>query len=312
MTDTIFPDTLIEQDVFHKESIDFRLSPSGELASLCELGKDADALLVVYADVSAELIEQLDRCKIIVKAGIGYNNIDVEAASRKGIIVANVPDYCQDEVADHTFGIFLALVRKICHLDGQVKQGIWNANQAKGVPQLRGKKFGLLGCGAIGQQVALRARAFGLEVVGYDPYSSPDLFAQNHISQIEDFDEFLHQVDFLSLHLPLTGDTRHILKKSTLSKMKKTSVVINTSRGGLIQENDLFTALIEGRLAGAAMDVLEKEPPEGAPELSSLDNVVITPHTAFLSQDSVAALRTKASQEVVRTIRNGKANNPVN
>ncbi|MBZ0332535.1 C-terminal binding protein [Halomonas sp. ANAO-440] len=312
MTDTIFPDTLVEQDVFQKESIDFRLSPSGELASLGELGKDADALLVVYADVSAELIEQLDRCKIIVKAGIGYNNIDVEAASRKGIIVANVPDYCQDEVADHTFGMFLALVRKICHLDSQVKQGVWNANQAKSVPQLRGKKFGLLGCGAIGQQVALRARAFGLEVVGYDPYSSPDLLAQHHISQIEDFDEFLHEVDFLSLHLPLTEDTRHILNKSTLSKMKETSVVINTSRGGLIQENDLFTALIEGRLAGAAMDVLEKEPPEGAPELSSLDNVVITPHTAFLSQDSVAALRKKASQEIVRTIRNGKASNPVN
>lgn len=312
MTDTIFPDTALEEGVFKKEGVEFNISPSHDLETLAELGKDADALLVVYAKISAELIHKLNNCKVIVKAGIGYNNIDVKAASEKGIIVANVPDYCQDEVADHTFGMFLALARKICHLDSQVAKGTWDANQGKDAPRLRGKKFGLLGCGAIGQQVALRARAFGLDVVGYDPYSSSELLSKHHIDKIDDLEEFLHDVDYLSLHLPLTEETRHIIDKSSLEKMKKSALIINTSRGGLIQENDLYAALIEKRVAGAALDVLEFEPPRSAPELSSLSNVIITPHTAFLSQDSVSELRTKASQEVARTINHGTPKNRVN
>ena len=312
MTDTIFPDTSIERDEFQKENIDFRLSPSADISTLCEFGKNADALLVVYADVTAQVIQHLDRCKVIVKAGIGYNNIDVEAASKKGIIVANVPDYCHDEVADHTFGIFLSLIRKTCFLDKQVKKGIWDSKLAKNVPQLKGKKFGLLGCGAIGLQVAARAKAFGLNVIGYDPYTSAQIFNRNAIKQVEDFDEFLREVDYLSLHVPLTSETRHIINTFAISKMKSSAVVINTSRGGLIEEEDLFNALVEGRIAGAALDVLEQEPPKRAPVLSKLDNVVITPHTAFLSEDSVIALRAKASQEIVRVIKNGEAKNPVN
>jgi len=312
MTDTIFPDTSIESDVFHGEDIDFKLSPSAETSTLCRFGKDADALLVVYADVTAQLIQQLDRCKIIVKAGIGFNNIDIEAASQKGIIVANVPDYCHDEVADHTFGIFLSLIRRTCFLDTQVKKGIWDATLGNKVPQLKGKKFGLLGCGAIGQQVATRAKAFGLNVVGYDPYTSAEIFKRNEIKQVKGFDDFLREVDYLSLHVPLTAETRHIINKSAFSKMKNSSVVINTSRGGLIEETDLFNALVDGRIAGAALDVLEQEPPKMAPLLSKLENVVITPHTAFLSEDSVIALRVKASQEIVRVIKNGEVRNRVN
>jgi|TARA_R110002012_G_scaffold268810_1_gene452808 D-3-phosphoglycerate dehydrogenase len=312
MTDTIFPDTSLEQSVFKENGIDFELSPSHDATTLSELGKEADALLVIYAQIGADVIENLNRCKIIVKAGIGYNNIDLEAASRKGIIVANVPDYCQDEVADHTFGIFLALARKICHLNEQVKNGTWNANDGKNVPRLRGKTFGLLGCGAIGQQVAKRAMAFGLNVVGYDPYSSAETLSQQNIRKTDDLNEFLEEVDYLSLHLPLNEKTSHIIDKSALGKMKESALIINTSRGGLIEEDDLHKALIENRIAGAAMDVLEREPPQGTPELSKLDNVVITPHTAFLSQDSVSELRRKASLEIARTLKSGTPTHPVN
>lgn len=312
MTDTIFPDTQIEKDVFRQEGIDFKISPSSDTETLSEQGKKADALLVVYAEVNSKVIESLDNCKIIVKAGIGYNNIDVDAATKKGIIVANVPDYCQHEVADHTFGILLALARKICYLNYQVEKGTWNANQGKDVPRLKGKTLGLLGCGAIGQQVAARAQPFGLKVVGFDPYSSAECFAKSKIENIVDFDEFLSRVDFLSLHLPLTDNTKHIINKKSLSKMKKTALLINTARGGLIEENDLYAAIVEGQLAGAALDVLEQEPPSVAPKLSRLENVIITPHTAFLSQDSVSDLRTKAAQEISRTLNLGSPKNPVN
>lgn len=312
MTDTIFPDTSLEQEVFSQEGIDFKLSPSSDVDTLSELGKNADALLVVYAKVNAQVIGKLECCKIIVKAGIGYNNIDVKAAAKKGIIVANVPDYCQDEVADHTFGMILALARKTCYLNNQVAKGSWNANQGKDVPRLKGKTLGLLGCGAIGQQVAERAKPFGLRVIGYDPYSPPQTFADFKIENITSFDAFLNEADFLSLHLPLTDDTRHILNQESLAKVRKTAFVINTARGGLIEENDLYTAILEGNLAGAALDVLEQEPPSNTPRLSQLDNVIITPHTAFLSQDSVSDLRQKASQEIAVTLKNGTTKNPVN
>lgn len=312
MTDTIFPDTSLEKEVFDKEGIDFKLSPSSDTDTLIEMGEDADALLVVYAEVNAQLIDKLERCKVIVKAGIGYNNIDVEAAKRRGIVVANVPDYCQDEVADHTFGMLLALARKTCYLNDQVANGCWNASQGKEAPRLKGKTLGLLGCGAIGQQVAQRAKPFGLNVVGYDPFSSPQVFEEFKIENITNFDAFLGEVDFLSLHLPLTDHTRHIINKESLSKVKKTAFVINTARGGLIEENDLYAAISEESLAGAALDVLEQEPPSKTPKLSQLDNVIITPHTAFLSQDSVSDLRKKASQEIVGTLIKGLSNNPVN
>lgn len=312
MTDTIFPDTSIEQGVFSQGGVDFKLSPSSDAETLSELGKTADALLVVYANVTAQVIDSLERCKIIVKAGIGYNNIDVEAATKKGIIVANVPDYCQDEVADHTFSMLLVLARKTCYLHNQVVKGVWDANQGKHAPQLKGKTLGLLGCGAIGQQVAARAKPFGLKVIGFDPYSSPKSLAEFQIENITNFDVFLSEVDFLSLHLPLTEKTKHIINKASLAKVKKTAFVINTARGGLIEENDLYNAILEGSLAGAALDVLEQEPPRAVPKLSQLDNVIITPHTAFLSQDSVSELRKKASQEIARTLTSGTPNNPVN
>ncbi|MGQ7261001.1 C-terminal binding protein [Vreelandella sp. V005] len=312
MTDTIFPDTSLEKDVFKQEGIDFKLSPASDAGTLIELGKNADALLVVYAEVNAQVIERLERCKVIVKAGIGYNNIDVDAATKKGIIVANVPDYCQGEVADHTFSMLLALARKTCSLSNQVKKGTWDANQGKDVPRIKGKTLGLLGCGAIGQQVAARAEPFGLNVIGFDPYSSPERLEKYKIENITNFDVFLSKVDFLSLHLPLAESTKNIISKETLSKMKETAFIINTSRGGLIDENDLYSAILEGKLAGAALDVLEKEPPSEAPKLSQLDNVIITPHTAFLSRDSVADLRKKASMEIARALTSGFPNNPVN
>nr|WP_267957571.1 C-terminal binding protein [Halomonas zhangzhouensis] len=312
MTDTIFPDTSIEKECFSREGMAFTLSPASDTETLVENGLEADALLVVYAPVTAEVIERLPRCKVIVRAGIGFNNVDLEAASRRGIMVANVPDYCHDEVADHTFALLLSLSRKIRFLHEQVRQGAWDANLAKSAPRLRNKTLGLLGCGAIGLEVAKRASAFGLRVVGYDPYAAASDLMRHDIHKVENFNEFLKCIDFLSLHLPLMNETRHIIARSALSRMKPTALIINTSRGGLINEEDLYSALRNKTIAGAALDVLEVEPPQGIPQLAKLENTLITPHTAFLSESSVAELRKKASLEIIRTLKEGSPRHQIN
>lgn len=306
MTDSIFPDTAIERDELGRADAELTFSSAPDTETLISEGRDCDAMLVVYAQVDANVINSLTRCKVIVRMGIGFNNVDLEAASKAGIVVANVPDYCLDEVADHTMALVLAVVRRTCYLNSKVESGIWSIGDAKPIPRLRGKTFGIFGCGAIGQQVAHRASAFGMEVVGYDPYALKDAFSGNGIYQITDFDEFLAAVDILSLHMPLTDTTRHIINRQTMAKMKSSAYVINTSRGGLVDESDLYEVLAEGALGGAGLDVLEIEPPSSAPTLSALPNAVITPHAAFFSEESVVELRMKASQEVIRTLQDGQ------
>lgn len=305
MTDTIFPDTEIEQEVLSGANATLTMSSDKSVGTLLDEGRDCDAMLVVYASVGAEVIEALTRCKVIVRAGIGFNNVDIEAATRAGIMVANVPDYCLDEVADHTMALFLSVARKTCFLNKSVEQGRWDAISAKPIPRLRGKTFGLIGCGAIGLEVAKRVSSFGMNVVGYDPFAPDEVFSRNDIDRIDSLDHFLASVDVVSLHVPLNGETQHIIDKESLRKMKDSSIVINSSRGGLIDECALYDAIKSGSIAGAGIDVLEKEPPEGMPPLAELDRVVMTPHAAFLSEDSVTELRRKAAQEIVRTLEEG-------
>ncbi|HPA59249.1 MAG TPA: C-terminal binding protein [Synergistales bacterium] len=306
MTDSIFPDTDIEEKELASIDATLTLSSRQDPSTYLEEGKDCDAMLVVYAPVGADVIEGLTRCKVIVRTGIGVNNIDIEAASRKGIMVANVPDYCIDEVADHTIALFLSGVRKINFLNSRVREGVWNVNEASPIPRLRGKIYGLLGCGAIGQRVAERAAAFGMEVVGFDPFVPDEVMAQAGIRRICDLDSFFASVDAFSLHVPLTEETHHIINRKNLEKMKDSAFVVNTSRGPLVNEKELFDALKEGVIAGAALDVLEKEPPEGIHPLAELPNVIITPHAAFFSDGAVPELRLKAAREIVRTLTEGQ------
>ena len=306
MTDTIFPDTSIEEEELSSIGAELKLASSKDPSTYLSEGADCDAMLVVYAPVGAEVIEGLNRCRVIVRTGIGVNNIDVAAATRRGIMVANVPDYCLDEVADHTIALFLSGIRKVVFLNNRVKEGSWNVNEAKPVPRLRGKVYGVMGCGAIGRRVAERASSFGMEVVGYDPYTPEEALSEAGIRKIGDLDEFLGSVDALSLHVPLTDETRHIINREKLEKMKPGAYLVNTSRGGLVDEAELYEALKEGVIAGAGLDVLEKEPPEGVPPLAELPNAIITPHAAFFSEGAVPELRRKAAREVVRTLTEGK------
>jgi D-3-phosphoglycerate dehydrogenase len=301
-----FPGFDLEAKIAKERGFDFECLDTKDEEAIIRGTADADGLVVVYASITEKIISSLNQCKVIVRTGIGYNNIDVEAASRKGIMVANVPDYCAGEVADHAMALLLSLVRKVTFLSAQVKREKWSFIEAKPIPRLSETTLGLYGCGNIAQSVARRAQAFDIQVCGFDPYLPDAVFEKTGIGKLSSLDELCAASDFISLHAPLTPETRHIIDWQALQKMKKTAVIVNTARGPLIQHDDLYRALKEGVIAGAALDVTEQEPPAFPLPLNELDSVLITPHVAYYSESSEPELRTKAVQEVIRTLTEGK------
>jgi D-3-phosphoglycerate dehydrogenase / 2-oxoglutarate reductase len=305
MTDCIFPDQDIERRELAAIDAELTLARDTGEETLIREGKDCDAVLNVYAQVPANVIRSLRRCKVIVRTGIGVNTIDMDAADSMGIMVANVPDYCLDEVADHAMALFLALARKIVILDGTVRRSAWSLDDGRPIYRIGGSTFGLLGFGNIAQRVASRALSFGLRVIAFDPYLTDDVFALHGVERV-DIGRLIEESDAVSLHAPLTEETRHIINAESLSKMKATAFVINTSRGPLVDEGALFSALQDGTIAGAGLDVLEDEPPTLPNSLLTLSNVIVTPHAAFYSEQSNVELRRKSAQEIVRALTVGK------
>jgi D-3-phosphoglycerate dehydrogenase len=301
-----FPGFDLEAGIAKENGFHFECLNTKDEEAIIEGARDADGLIVVYAQIGEKIIASLEQCKVIVRTGIGYNNIDVDAATRKGIMVANVPDYCAGEVADHAMALLLSLVRKVAFLNGQVKKEKWSFLEAKPIPRLSETTLGLYGCGNIAQGVARRAQAFDIAVAGFDPYLPDAVFDKTGIRKTGSLDELYAVSDFISLHAPLTPETRHVINRDALRKMKKTAVIVNTARGPLIDHDDLLEALQQGIIAGAALDVTEQEPPVFPLPLSALDNVLITPHTAYYSESSEPELRAKAVREVIRTLTEGR------
>lgn len=298
VADTLWPDLIIERDVLEKIGAEVVLSKGGNAAEICKEGKDCDAILVNKTQMSRENQSFLKNCKIIVRFGIGFNEVDIDAATDNGIIVCNVPDYCQAEVADHTIAMLLNVSRKIDVLSKQTKLGKWDASVATGVPRYEGKLLALLGCGGIGRMVAKRAQSFGIQVAGYDPYLPKPVFEKCGITPYDEIDKLLADADFITIHMPLTEESKRIINDRTLSLVKPSAYLVNTSRGGLIDEDALFRAINEGRLAGAGLDVLCQEPPVGINKLAALPNVIVTPHVAWNSEEALPELRSKAAQEI--------------
>ncbi|MCD8351410.1 MAG: C-terminal binding protein [Planctomycetaceae bacterium] len=276
-------------------------------AAIAKAIVDADGILNPLVVINDDLLATMKRCRIIVKMGIGYDNIDADAAAKRGICVANIPDYCQGEVADHAMALFLALNRRIVEADRQVRSGVWNDTILHpDTPRLSECVFGLLGCGFIARATAERARAFGMETIGYDPFLTADYLANFSIRKIDDLDEFLGQADFISLHIPATAENRGLINMETLKKMKRSALLINTARGAVVNEADLYTALKEGVIAGAGLDVQVNEPPHQPSPFNELPNIVLTPHTAYYSTASDRALRIKGAEEIARTFLEGR------
>lgn len=271
----------------------------------------ADAVITADSKIDRSIIENLVKCKIIVRQGIGFDNIDIKAATEKNIIVCNVPDYCTDEVSDHTIALILSLVRKVPVYSGLVKNGIWDIKSVSPIRRLSTLVLGLAGFGKIAREVARKAKPFGFRIMAFDPYVSPQL-AEEYGVDLVNFEDLIKESDIISIHVPLSKETLHLFDKTKFNLMKPTAYIVNTGRGPLINEKDLYEALKNNRLAGAALDVLEQEPPQKDNPLLTLENVIVTPHAAFYSEESYMDLRRKAVQEVKRVLSNQPPLNQVN
>jgi D-3-phosphoglycerate dehydrogenase len=247
------------------------------------------------------VIESLKKCKVIARYGVGVDNIDVEAATEHKIIVANVPDYCVDEVSTHAIALILACARGITLLDNKIREKRWDFTLAKPLFRTKGKTLGLFGLGRIARAVAQKASGFGFKIIAYDPYVSK---ADDGIELVE-FSKLLSNSDFISIHSPLTDETRHLFGENKLRAMKKTAYLINTSRGAIVDEEALYKVLKKRWIAGAALDVMEKEPPDWENLLPKLDNLIITPHISFYSEESYVELKTKTAKAVLSVLKGG-------
>lgn len=270
-----------------------------DILSACE---DADAILVNLAKLSSDIIGGLKNCRVIARYGVGYDNVDVEAATANGIIFVNVTDYCTEEVSDHALALFLACVRQIRHRDASVRNAEWDNMEWGPIGRIAGRTFGLVGFGHIPRVLNRKLKGFNLaRVLISDPFVSEEQ-AKEAGAQKVDFETLLEESDYISIHAPLTAETRHMFGAAEFRKMKPTSVLINTARGGLVDTEALTKALISGEIGWAGIDVHEQEPVPKDYPLAALGNVVLSDHIGFHSAESQAELQRKAARYAAQAL----------
>jgi len=274
---------------------------------------DADAIILFHdiERMTDATFAQAPNCRVVVRAGVGYNNVDLPAAGRRGIAVCNVPDYGTEEVADHSILLLLAITRHLRIQDNDMRSGVWDYLAGQATPRLRGKTLGLIGCGRIGSATALRAKAFGLDVVFYDPHVPPGLEKALGVRREFHLEPLLEQSHFVSLHCYLDDRSRHLIDAKALARMRPGSILINTARGPVVDQEALIGAIESGHLLGAGIDVFEREPLDDD-RLRNHPRVVLTPHSAFYSIEGFVELRTKAAEEVRRILLGEPPRNLVN
>lgn len=302
VTDHVFPHLDAESKILAAEGHELRdaggVRTPGEVAAAVA---DADAILNCYVPIPAEVIRSLTRCRIIARYGIGLDTIDVPEATARGIVVTNVPDYCIDEVSDHALALILSLVRRVAILDRSVRAGGWDLAPARPIHRLRGRTLGLVGFGRIARRLAEKAAPIGFRVVACDPFVPDDAMASAGV-EAGDLDAVLTTSDVVSVHAPLTPESRHLIGSAELGKMKPGAFLVNTSRGPLIDLAALRDILDTGHLGGVALDVLETEPPEADDLLLRHPDVVVTPHAAFYSEEATVEQQRKAAEQVVAAL----------
>ena len=274
--------------------------------------RDADGILVNLHPLPASVIQELQKCRVISRYGVGYDNVSVEAATAKGIWVARVPDYCLEDVSDQALALLLGCVRKVAFKDRRIREGAWNLHREQPSYRIAGKILGLVGYGAIARTLHRKLSGFGLgRVLVFDPYLDPKKIEENGAESVN-LRALLKNSDYVSVHAPLSDETRGLIGSRELSLMKRTAILVNTSRGPLIEEKAVAEALADGKITAAGLDVFETEPlPEDSP-LRRLDNVILSDHTGWYSEESVAELKTKAAQNVLEVLKGGKPTYPVN
>ncbi len=290
-----------ERQVLAEIGAELIAAETGDESELLNFAPTMDGILTCWKPVREPVIAAAEKCQIIGRLGIGLDNIDVDAATEHGIIVTNVPAYCIDEVSDHAMGLLLACARKISRFNRATREGTWEQNIGPEMYRLRGKTLGVVGFGRIAQSIVPKAKGFGLTVNICSPRTDPALI-QQHGAQKVAFPELLATSDFITIHTPLTPETRYMFSYTEFRAMKSTAYLINTARGGIVDTTALTAALRDGEIAGAGLDVLETEPPEQNEELLTLDSAVVTPHAAFISEESILDLEVTAATYVVEVL----------
>ena len=295
-----FGDYPIERKILAGIDADLRfIEPGKSAAELCTLMADADAIIVSKAPITAAVLDSLPKCKAVVRYGVGLDTLDLDAAAERGIVCAHVPDFCAEEVSNHALMLMLAVAKKVVLLDRWVRDGSWRPQPLSPMPHLHGQTLGLIACGNIAQAFARKARALHMRVIAYDPYLDPARGDALGITLMSSLEELLKQSDIVSIHAPLTPETRHMINAETLKKMKRSAYLLNTARGPVVEEEALILALQSGRIAGAGLDVFENEPLSADNPLTRLDNVVLTPHSASYSDYAFQLLSRRVAESVI-------------
>ncbi|MFO7945549.1 MAG: C-terminal binding protein [Armatimonadota bacterium] len=291
-------DALDAVDGLQLELKTVQLTEPDELLAECE---SADALLVAGAWVTREVMEGLPRLKVVVRYGVGMDRIDLQAAEELGVVAQNVRDFCTGEMADHCLGMLLACARNLCEYAKSSRQGLWGDGVDRPVSRLQGAIAGIVGFGAIGRALATRLSALEMNVLCYDPYIDADAAAAPGVKSVQ-LEDLLSQADFVSLNCALTDDTRQLIGAAELEAMKPTAFLINTSRGEVVDEAALIEALQQERIAGAALDVLQTEPPPKDHPLLQMERVLVTPHVAWYSEEAAEDVVVGAFEHLARLL----------
>lgn len=283
----------------------------GEPEALIARTRDADALVVVYSPITRGVMSALEGLKVVVRTGVGYDVIDVAAATELGVITVNIPDLWVREVANHALALLLAWNRKIITLDRHVRSGVWSAGVPGGAGSLHGETVGIVGLGNIGSAFARRVAAFETKVIACDPYVDAARFVALGVERVS-LEALAERSDYVSVHTLLNGETRHLIGEAFFRRMKPTAMLINTSRGPVVDEQALIRALEDKRLAGAALDVWEHEPVAAGHPLLTMDTVIATPHAAYFSSAAVAQVPRRCGEEVARVLTGQRPLNVIN
>lgn len=272
-----------------------------EMISAC---RDADGIALDQAPMTAKVVESLTKCRVISRYGVGYDNADAEACTRKKIYLANVPDYCMEDVSDHAMALFYACVRHLPVRDRQVRQGGWDMDRS-GISRIKDKVFTIMGFGNIARCLFKKLSGLGLKkILVYDPYVEGDIIEKMGGQKV-DFETALSEADYISLHMPVTAETKGIIDKKAFSMMKNTAIIINTARGPLITEDALIDALLNKKIAYAGLDTHNKEPLPSESPLLKIDNCILTDHMGFFTVESMAELHTKVAQNIKAVLEGG-------
>lgn len=317
VTDYIETDLDWEAQEMARRGVDFacyQLKAAGE-QEVIEKTRDADIVVVNMVKITPTLIDAWRRCKLVIRHGAGYDNVDVEALTRRGIVLEYIPDYCRHEVAEQAIALMFACARKIVWsrkiLDESVARGEWDFTDIIPMFRIDGMTVGLVGCGRIGSLVYKKLQNFGVKFLICDPYLSQKRKAELDIKTV-DMETLCRESDFVTVHTPLNDETRHLINARTLSWMKPSAYLVNTSRGGMVDFDALADALRNREIAGAGIDVYNDEPPKPDFPLLDLDNIILTPHLSWYSKDAEQAIREKIVQDIDRFIDGAAPRIPVN